>query len=135
MNDEVKSLLQEEPMTIAEVGERMRDVRDERRRIAEQDKLLNEEWYALEGILMAKLDDQGMKRVTVEDVGTFTITETVVPNVSDWDEFYEYVLEQRAPHMFQRRVSTAAFRELHDAGESVPGVDAYNKRTISLRKR
>ena len=124
----------DDPITVGELVQQMLDIRDERSHIEEKDKLLREQWRGLETVLMAKLDEQGMKRATVDGVATATLTVQTLPQVVDWDAFYEYVIENKAMHMLHRRVSSGAFRELNDAGEVVPGVDAYDKRSISLRK-
>ena len=132
---EVDALAEDDPITVGELVSQMVTIRDERGHIAEKDKLLREEWRTLETVLMAKLDEQGMKRATVDGVATATLTVQDVPNVVDWDLLYEWILENKATHMLQRRVATAAFRELHDAGEIIPGVEPFSKRSISLRKR
>jgi hypothetical protein len=40
-----------------------------------------------------------------------------------------------ALHLLQRRPATAAFRELQEAGEAVPGLEPFTKRAISLRAK
>ena len=125
----------DDPITVGELVQQMLDIRNERAHIEEKDKILKDQWRTLELVLMAKLEDQGMKRATIDGVATATLTVTTLPQVVDWDAFYEYVLANKAMHMLHRRVSTGAFRELHDAGEVIPGIDAYIKRSISLRKR
>lgn len=112
----------------------MVEVRDERRAIANRDKELVEEWNSLEGALMQRLEEQGMDRASAP-AGTATITETLLPQVEDWDAFYTYIDETSSWHLLQRRVATAAFRELHQSGEEVPGLSPYTKRSISLRKK
>ena len=62
------------------------------------------------------------------------LTETVVPKIDDWDEFYSYIQENEAFHLLQRRPSTAACRETLEAGEQIAGVSTFTKRAISLRK-
>lgn len=137
MSEAAPEVLSEEsdPLTVRELVENLVNIRDERSNLSEKDKFLSEQYRAVESVLMAKLDEQGMKRATVDGVATATLTESVVPNVVDWDALYEYILANNATHLLQRRPSTAAFRELHDMGESVPGIEPYTKRSISLRKR
>ena len=124
-----------DPLTVRELIEQLVEIRDEKTHLTEKDKILGEQYRALETVLMAKLDEQGMKRATIDGVATATLTEQVVPNVTDWDAVYGYILENEAMHLLQKRPATAAFRELHESGEAIPGIEPYTKRTISLRKR
>lgn len=121
------------PLSTGDIIARMVLCRDERRRISGRDKELIDEWRSLEMELLIRLDGQGMKQASTDD-GTATITKTILPNVTDWDALWEHIIEERAFHLLQRRPAAAAFRELHSSGEKVPGIDAYEQRTISLRK-
>ena len=108
--------------------------RDERRRIADRDKELVSVWKTLEEELLNRLDEQGMLQGK-SVAGTATITETIVPNVVDWDALQDHIKETGDFHLLQKRPAAAAFRELHASGEEIPGMEAFNKRTISLRKQ
>jgi hypothetical protein len=112
----------------------MIEVRDERRRISIRDQELIDEWRSLELELLVRLDEQGMEKASTED-GTASISKTVLPQVVDWDEFYKYMIENEALYLLQRRPAAAAFRELNDSGQKVPGVEPYTQRTIGLRKK
>jgi len=120
-------------MTPGEIIKAMDEVRDERRKISARDKQLVELWRGLEAQMLHYADEQGVKQVAT-DVGTATVTFETLPNVADWDALYAYILENQALHMLQRRVSSASFRELQDAGEDVPGIEPYIQRKVSLRK-
>ena len=121
------------PLSTGDIISRMVSCRDERRRISGRDKELISEWRSLELELLTRLDSQGMKQASTDD-GTATITKTTLPNVVDWDALWEHIVDTRAFHLLQRRPAAAAFRELNSSGEKIPGIDAYEQRTISLRK-
>ena len=109
------------------------EVRDERRRIGERDKELVEKWRSLEMELIVRFEEQGMKKASTE-VGTASITETVVPQVVDWDAVYEHIKDTGDFYLLQKRPAAAAFRELQESGVEIPGMEPYTKKTISLRK-
>jgi len=67
-------------------------------------------------------------------IGTASIVETVVPQVVDWDAVFEHIKETGDFYLLQKRPAAAAFRELHSSGQVIPGMEAYTKRSISLRK-
>ena len=68
-------------------------------------------------------------------IATAAITRTVVPNVTDWDQFYKYIMKTKSLDLLERRPSRSAFRERLDAGETVPGVEAFERIGLSLTKR
>lgn len=121
-------------LTMAQLIERLAEVREERRRISARDKELVEEWRRLELEAITRLSDQGMDKAS-SDAGTISISKTILPQVVDWDAFYAYIVDNDAFHMLQKRPAAAAFRELHDSGEPVAGVEPYEQTTIGLRKK
>lgn len=127
--DEIKR-----PPTTAELITQMVAVRDERRKISSRDKELVEDWRSLELTLLTRLDEQGMEKATA-GAGTVSINETILPQVEDWDAFYAYMVETDSLHLLQRRPAAAAFREMNDSGQTIPGVSPYTQRSIGLRKK
>lgn len=121
-------------LTMAQLIERMVEVREERRSISARDKELVDEWRRLEIEAITRLGDQGMDKASVGGVGTISINKTILPQVVDWDEFYQYIVDNEAFHMLQKRPAAAAFRELHEGGEEVAGVEPYEQISIGLRK-
>ena len=121
------------PVTTSAIIAKLVEVRDEKRRIKEREKELTEEWRTLEMELLVRLDEQGMKKASTDD-GTASVTEVVLPQVVDWDAVYEHIKETGDFYLLQKRPAAAAFRELHDSGEVIPGMEPYTKRSISLRK-
>lgn len=121
------------PLATSAIIQKMTDIRDERRRIADRDKELVAEWRTLEMELITRYEEQGVQKATT-DAGTASITEMVVPQVVDWDAVYEHIKETGDFYLLQKRPAAAAFRELHEGGIEVPGIQPYTKKTISLRK-
>jgi hypothetical protein len=109
------------------------EIRDEKRRIKEREKELIDEWKKYELEFLIRLDEQGMRKASTAD-GTASITEVVVPQVVDWDMVYEHIQSTGDFYLLQKRPAAAAFRELHESGEVIPGMEPYTKRSISLRK-
>lgn len=121
------------PLTTSAIIAKLVEVRDEKRRIKEREQELTDEWRTLEMELLVRLDEQGMKKASTDD-GTASVTEVVLPQVVDWDAVYEHIKETGDFYLLQKRPAAAAFRELHDSGEVIPGMEPYTKRSISLRK-
>jgi len=113
--------------------ERMVAIREERRRLKRLDSELSKSWSDIETLLIKQLDAQGVTKAST-DAGTATVNETVLPKVEDWDALYAHLKETDSLYFLQKRVSSAAFREQHEAGLTVPGIAPFVQRSISLRK-
>ena len=113
--------------------ERMVALREERRRLKRLDSELSQSWRDLEALLINQLDAQGVTKAST-DAGTATVNETVLPKVEDWDALYTHLKETDSLYLLQKRIASAAFREQHEAGHTVPGITPFVQRSISLRK-
>lgn len=120
-------------VTTADLIARLVDIREEKRKIKAREKELNEEWRSLELEALIRLDDQGMDKASTKR-GTISIGENILPQVVDWDAFGEHIIQNDALFLLQRRPAAAAYRELLESGEAVPGVEPYTQRSINLRK-
>jgi hypothetical protein len=58
----------------------------------------------------------------------------VVPNVTDWDAVYKWILKTRDTSLLQRRVSATHWGELLDAKKTVPGIAPVTLTVLSLTK-
>lgn len=125
-------LQQKQPQNVGAMMDRLFQIRNEKRGLEEQIKALNQEWESLEGALLMAMDEQGSTRVANHQ-GTAILSETIVPQVDDWESFIGWAKDNDALHMVQRRVSSPAYRELVESGQVVPGLTPYNKRTVNLR--
>lgn len=121
------------PNTLGDKIEELAALRDQKRALNAELKDINKAFEALEIEILDLLDQQGTQ-FAGSNRHRATISESTVPTVTDWDEFYAYVLQQQAPYLLERRVSVAAWRELVESGEPVPGTEPYTRRSLSLRK-
>jgi len=63
-----------------------------------------------------------------------TVVTKEVPQVTDWDALYKYVVKTKDFSLLQRRVGDAAIKERWEAGKEVPGVGHFNAVTVSMNK-
>lgn len=68
------------------------------------------------------------------DKGTISLTETTVPTVQDWEQFNKFVLKNEAFDLYQRRVSSTAWRDRLEAGEKIPGVLEYTRQNLRVNQ-
>ncbi len=108
-------------------------LREEYRALNRRIKEIKQAMSDLEDAIIADMDSMELKMTRVGRASA-TISEVTVPTVEDWDAAYQYILENEAPHLLERRVASTAWRELYEAGELVPGTKPFVRRTLSLRK-
>lgn len=127
-------MTEKQDLTTADLIKRLVDIREEKRKIKAREKELNDEWRTLELEALIRLDEQGMDKASVSKIGTISIGENILPQVVDWDAFGDYIIENDALYLLQRRPAAAAYRELIASDQTVPGVEPYTQRSINLRK-
>lgn len=125
-------------MTPGDMITKLRDIKTQREALSKDfkaaDKELVEEYEEIERELIKTMGDLGLDKLS-NDADTVTVTENVLPQVEDWDVFYDYVIATARPYMFYKRILPTAWRELMELEGEVPGTSAYTETKISLRKR
>lgn len=109
-------------------------LREDKREIESKLKALEEKIKAQTDQLMVALDAGGMAKATGSKASV-SIAEAIVPQVVDWDKYYEYIHKKKAYYLLERRPAAAAWREAVDAnkGKPLPGTEAFTRRTLSIR--
>jgi hypothetical protein len=64
---------------------------------------------------------------------SISVSEQTMPSVNDWGAFYDFIRQNDAFYMLQRRVSTGPYREMLQMEQDVPGVEPYVQRKINMR--
>jgi len=119
--------------TLAQTAEQLREIKEQITALNKQVSNLVTIRQDLELELMDHMDKAETDQVRIKGVGTFSVRETVVPTVTDWEAFYKFMLDNNALYMLERRPSAAPFRDYMELYEtSPPGVEAFTKRTIGL---
>lgn len=119
-------------MTIGGMTDKLIELRDKKRDLEAKIKEVETEANEITEALMAKADAEGMDKGTGKK-GTFSIGTAVVANVTDWDALNAYIKKTGYFHLYQRRVTDTAYRELLDLGKKVPGVEPFSKKRLNLR--
>lgn len=120
-------------VTLADLALQRDDLRTRKQELEKQVKALEEQLKDNEFAILEQLDAQG---VTRSGVGPYSmsISETTVGNVTDWDQVFQYIRDNDAFHLVQRRLANAAYAEQLELGEGLPGVEPFTKRSLNFRK-
>lgn len=120
-------------LTLADLANDRDVLRERKRELEAEVKLLDQALAANELAIIERLDEMGVNKFAVGKL-SFSISENTVGNVEDWDQVHAYIRDNNAFHLVQRRLANAAYKELLDMGEELPGVVPFNKRTLNFRK-
>ena len=128
------------PMTLGEACDRLWQLREDKRKADAEVKRLETEIkgdkdkgiVGMEGTVMSLLDSQGTRKAEGSKASV-SITEAVVGNVEDWEALWPYIAKNKFWHLVQKRVSDPALRELWALKKTVPGVQPFTKRSVSVR--
>ena len=120
-------------MNIGQSIDRLYALREQKRDFNVTLKEIDTEYAEIEHDLLKQLGEQGVS-TSKSKLASATVSESIVPAVEDWDQFYKYILETDSLFMLEKRPSVTAYRDLLQAGEVIPGVSPFNKITLSLRK-
>ena len=119
--------------TIGQLADELHDLREEKRMAEDAVKAIQEK-YDLKLMELFDLADEQQTTTGKGQRGSFSLGESTVPQVKDWDAFYKYIQKTKYWHLLERRPSVTGCRELFDTKGAIPGVDKFVKRTINLRK-
>lgn len=90
---------------------------------------------ALKAEILESLQSSGMQKASSKTL-TVSVKQDVVPEVTDWDAFYAFIKKSNNFHLLQRRVSSPAWRELHEQlaakKKEVPGTTPFVKVDLSI---
>ena len=112
------------------------DIRNEIKAVNKQVDGLKAQKEEMELKLLEMMDAVGTDQ-SRSSVATATITEVVVPQVTDWDAFWKFIFRNKASYLVERRAASVAFRETLEQrkGRAIPGVSSFTKRTVGIRVR
>lgn len=101
-------------------------LRDKKREAAEAAKVADAAYEALSQTLLERLQTEGMDKATGKKA-TISVSKSVVANIVDFDALTKFVKRTGYFHLFQRRISDPAFRELLESKGVVPGLEPFTK--------
>lgn len=117
-----------------ELTQTYRELDDEIANLNAQVKALEVAKAAIIDEIMEEMNTAGL--ASFNNVhGSFSLTKKVVASVQSWEEFYEYIRENNAFYLLERRASTKACAEELASTPSLPmGVDLIELPRLAVRK-
>jgi hypothetical protein len=108
-------------------------LREQKRGLESQVKEVKAKISNLEQDLLTRFNEVGTNYAR-GSMASASVTESLVPQIDDWGQVAEWIMENDGLYLVHRRVSSGPWKELRDAGTEVPGIEPYTKVAISLRR-
>jgi hypothetical protein len=121
------------PESVGEAIDFLYSLRSERLEVEKQAKEIKDKESALEAYVILKLTELSLDGAKGH-VATATITTSKQVIVHDWETLRNYIVQNDAWEMLQKRTSITAFRERWNEGVEIPGTEPYEKVDLSLVK-
>jgi hypothetical protein len=88
----------------------------------------------LEWAIIHELADMRLEKATYQGTTVEPKKETF-PHVTDWDQFWNFIYENKFIHLLEKRPTVTGYRELLELGRAVPGVVPFVKTRLSVRRK
>ena len=118
-------------VTLGSLIDALFDAREVKRDLAAKTKEAEAVFNDLQEQVMAKLDAEESRKGEGKRASA-SITEVVTAQIEDFDALCKYIKRSGYFHLFQRRVSDPAYRELLESKGAVPGLAPFTKRNLNL---
>lgn len=117
--------------SIGNIIDNIHALREEKRALEKKIKEIEAVYHAAEEQLMARFDAEGVT-ASRGKAASCSVSVSVSGNVTDWDAFNAFVKKKGYFHLYFKRLSDPALRELWEQGKSIPGVVPFNKRRLNV---
>lgn len=127
-------------MTAEELTDAYMNIRTEREKLSakykEDDDKLKSELEVVERELLKICSEQNVDLMRTK-FGTVSRSIKTRVHVIDWDSFYDYIIEHKAPQLLTKRIHESNFEEFTSERKHEglpPGVNVAREYTITVRK-
>lgn len=110
----------------------LHNLREQKRELEAKVTEIETRITAAQEALLERLEEDGVDKASGKKA-TVSISSSTVGNVTDWDALNKYIKKTGFFHLYQRRLSDPAVRELFEQKGSIPGVQPFTKKRLNLR--
>ena len=119
----------QQPQNLGTIIDTYRALYDQRAALNAESKGLTRQMEELAPKILGQLDDLGIDSAKGK-VASVRVEEKIRPSIKNWDAFYEYIRDNDAWFLLERRPTALAYAEMVKAGETVPGTEPVHLREI-----
>lgn len=121
-------------MNINDLINKFVEIKARKESLAAEIKTCNEDLAKIESDIMEQMSNAGITQAA-SDKASCTMRATPNPTITNWPAFYDYVAETGQFELLHKRLSSTAFRERWDAGETIPGTTMTSVYELSVRRK
>ena len=119
--------------TLGQISDEILKVQKDVKKLNEKISVLEKEKAVLCDELMKAADEQKLEKGGGKK-STFNIHPETVPQMENWDLFYEFMYKKKWLHLLQRRAATVACRELWEKAMAIPGVEKFTLTKVTVKE-
>lgn len=121
--------------TLSQLIESLSILKRSKKELEAQVKTVDKDIELKEIEIMQALDADGVK-MTKSNIGQVTISESVYPQATAemWPQIHDYIRENNAFYLLEKRIAVLAYRELVSLGRQVPGILPFTKRKLTFKE-
>ncbi len=124
-----------EEMTLGQMADKAHVLRAKYRKAQSRADELKKEFDDFKEQIMDRIESEKLEGSLVRGKkATVSLKPKTVPTVKDWAKVFKYVKTNDAFHLFERRISSSAWREEVQARKNrdIPGIEKFEKRDLSV---
>lgn len=122
-------------INLGELGDRIYAKNEEIAQLNAQLKELDREKREMENKLIAAMEEAGTD-IARGERATASISELTRAQIIDWEKLETFVYRKKALHLFEKRISSTAYKELKALlkNKDIPGLNEFTTKRLNLRK-
>ena len=103
------------------------------RQAANAEKALKKELEDVKIRIQQACEEAGVNSASIKGFANVSVTTKDMPTVKDWDLVANYIKQNDALHLFQKRIHQSAFEEIVAMGNTIPGIETFEKTNVTIR--
>lgn len=119
--------------SINDVADDILKLQVKRKRLEDQAEVIKKQEEELK-LELSKMADDAKLTFGGNKKSAWNISPNIVPQVADWDAFYEYIAKKKYFHMLQRRPAVKACQEIWGQGGAIPGVEKFTQLKVNVKE-
>lgn len=117
--------------SIGALIDEMQKLRAKKQSLEAEAKDVEAAYKVIEAELKTRMEAEGVTKSSGK-LATASLKTSTVPNVKDWDAFYNYIHKTKYFHLLQRRASSSGCMELLESKGAIPGVETFTETKVGL---
>ena len=121
-------------MKIGDMVEELHQLRAKIRNDEQNLKDLKKSFDEKQWKVITIMEEQGLENASSQSATVF-VAKDVLPTVKDWEALTQYIKDNDAHELFQKRITQNAWKDIIATGQEVPGVESFEQTKLNMRSK